>query len=48
VRDHGAHLFATALPQAAFSWFQDTQVLKYLMLPEFLFLTPAVLAWLAL
>jgi len=43
-----AHLFSTSIPKTAFGWFAGTHILKYLLLPEFLFLTPAVLAWLAI
>ncbi len=43
-----AHLFSTPLPRVALGWFEGTQILKYMMLPELLFLTPAVLAWLAI
>ena len=43
-----AHLFSTPIPKTAFGWFAGTHILKYLLLPEFLFLAPAVLAWLAI
>ena len=44
----GAVLFCTPLAATFVPWFNGTAVLKYFMVPELLFMLPAVLAWLAI
>jgi Zn-dependent protease with chaperone function len=44
----GAVLFTTPLAQVVLHWFDRTAIVKYLMVPELLFMLPALLAWLAI
>lgn len=41
----GIYLFATPLASTVVAWSESTRVLKFFLLPEFLFLAPALLAW---
>jgi STE24 endopeptidase len=44
----GACLFSTRLAPTLQGWFDGTRILRYLLVPEILYVLPAVLAWLAI